>query len=53
MIAIIIAVIFLSLIIVLPALVISGRSDEDANAVFAFYANGSEDEEEAVKICGK
>lgn len=47
MILIIIAAFFLSLIITLPALIISGRSDNDANTAFTFYANSSEDEKEA------
>ena len=47
MIVIIIAAFFLSLIITLPALIISGRSDNDANTAFTFYANSSEDEKEA------
>lgn len=47
MIVIIISVFFLSLIITIPALVISGRSDNDANTAFTFYANSSEDEKEA------
>ena len=47
MIVIIIAAFFLSLIITLPALIISSRSDNDANTAFTFYENSSEDEKEA------